>query len=191
VIQPELKDREAASAGLEVGQVFKIVLRFRRAFWEDSANFVHAEGARVPVWWTAVPARVPVITGWAGGPQAELLLNEAEQTRVEISLDALSKVLAATRRVIDDLLDGWWMHDWRADPFSRGAYVYVGVGGSAAQKALAKPVEDTLFFAGEATDAEQTGTVAGAIASGRRAAQEVKGLLRPANRRVVPVGESK
>jgi monoamine oxidase len=132
-----------------------------------------------------------MITGWAGGPQAELLLNEAEQARVEISLDALSKVFATPRRVIDDLLDGWWMHDWRADPFSRGAYVYVGVGGSAAQKALAKPVEDTLFFAGEATDAEQTGTVAGAIASGRRAAREMKGLLRSGNRRVAPLGESK
>ena len=191
LIQPELKERETASAGLEVGQVFKIVLRFRRAFWEDSVNFVHAEDADVPVWWTALPARVPLITGWAGGPQAEVLLNEAGESRVERSLDALSKVLAAPRRVIDDLLDGWSMHDWRADPFSRGAYVYVGVGGNAAQKALAKPVEGTLFFAGEATAAEQTGTVAGAIASGRRAAREVIGVLRSANRRVVPPGQPK
>jgi len=33
--------------------------------------------------------------------------------------------------------------------------------------------EGTLFFGGEATDSEQTGTVAGAIASGRRAAHQL------------------
>jgi monoamine oxidase len=40
-------------------------------------------------------------------------------------------------------------------------------------------VEGTLFFAGEATDPDQTGTVAGAIASGQRAARELISVLRP------------
>jgi monoamine oxidase len=196
-IQPELNDRERVTERLEIGQVFKIVLRFRQAFWDDDLvkdrlekgrshsgdlNFVHAEDNDVPVWWTALPARVPVITGWAGGPKAELLLNEDEQTRVERSLAALARVLAVPRHIIDELLAGWSMHDWRADPFTRGAYVYVGVGGIAAQKTLAKPVEGTLFFAGEATDPDQTGTVAGAIASGRRAAGELVQALRPPKR---------
>ncbi|MEP6993186.1 MAG: FAD-dependent oxidoreductase [Acidobacteriota bacterium] len=38
---------------------------------------------------------------------------------------------------------------------------------------MARPVAGTLFFAGEATNAEQSGTVAGAIASGRRAARQL------------------
>ena len=43
-----------------------------------------------------------------------------------------------------------------------------------AQEALARPLETTLFFAGEATDtAGHNGTVHGAIASGRRAAKEI------------------
>ena len=190
-IYPELKERERATELLQIGQVFKIVLRFRKAFWPDDLNFVHAEGADVPVWWTALPARVPVITGWAGGPQAELLLNEDEQTRVDKSLAALAKILALPRRDIDDLLDGWSMHDWRADPFSRGAYVYVGIGGVPAQNALAKPVEGTLFFAGEATDPAQTGTVAGAIASGKRAAREAIKVLASSGRRAVPLSRAK
>jgi len=77
------------------------------------------------------------------------------------------------RRELDDLLEAWWTHDWRSDPFSRGAYTYPRVGGTAAQRTLGRPVENTLFFAGEATDLEQTATVAGAIASGRRAAREL------------------
>jgi monoamine oxidase len=50
------------------------------------------------------------------------------------------------------------------------------VGGIDAQAQLARPLEDTLFFAGEATNTEgHQGTVHGAIASGLRAAREIIG----------------
>jgi len=88
-------------------------------------------------------------------------------------LGALSQVFAVPRQVLDHLLESWWLHDWRQDPFSGAAYVYVGAGGAAAQKALARPIAKTLFFAGEAKDPDQTGTVAGAISSGRPAAREL------------------
>jgi monoamine oxidase len=42
---------------------------------------------------------------------------------------------------------------------------------------LARPLDATLFFAGEATEPEETGTVSGAIASGRRAARQVEMVL--------------
>ena len=41
-----------------------------------------------------------------------------------------------------------------------------------APRTLGRPVEGTLFFAGEATIPDKIGTVAGALASGRRAARE-------------------
>jgi monoamine oxidase len=63
-------------------------------------------------------------------------------------------------------------HDWTADSFSKGAYTYVSPGAVGAAEVLAEPVQQTLFFAGEATDAEQMGTVAAAISSGRRAAAQ-------------------
>jgi monoamine oxidase len=47
------------------------------------------------------------------------------------------------------------------------------VGGSPVQRTLARPVEGTLFFAGEATEPDETGTVSGALASGARAARQV------------------
>jgi monoamine oxidase len=66
------------------------------------------------------------------------------------------------------------MHDWSADPFSRGAYSYPLPGGADAGRALARPVEGTLFFAGEhTTPSPANGTVHGAMASGLRAAEEV------------------
>jgi len=48
------------------------------------------------------------------------------------------------------------------------------VGGMEAQAALARPVQDTLFFAGEATELEgHQATVHGALFAGERAAGEV------------------
>jgi monoamine oxidase len=38
-------------------------------------------------------------------------------------------------------------------------------------------VESTLYFAGEATDSEGTGTVEGALSSGLRAARQVHAML--------------
>jgi len=191
---PALPAKRRALAGIETGQVFKIVLRFRRAFWEKpeflkerreksgangkGLNFLLAPGAEVPTWWTSLPIRSPVLTGYVGGVNAEQLLAEEPPSRLERSLVALSDILAVPRRELEEQLDASASHDWRADPFARGAYSYIGVDGMGAPRALARPVDGTLFFAGEATNGEQIGTVAGALASGRRAAREVLKALR-------------
>jgi monoamine oxidase len=190
---PAVPAKQRALAGIEMGQVFKIVLRFREAFWERAEflkerrepagsngrglTFLHAHGAEVPTWWTSLPVRSPVLTGFVGGVAAEQLLAEDPPSRLERSLVALSDVLAVPRRELEELLDASASHDWRADPFARGAYSYIGVGGSGAPRALGRPVDGTLFFAGEATDGAQIGTVSGALASGRRAAREVLRVL--------------
>lgn len=169
---PAIPAKERAAAGLETGAVFKIVLRFREPFWGDGErrpNFFHDPGAEVPVWWSARPATAPLLTGWAGGPKGAAMLALDVGSRVEGCLGILSRLFRRPRRDLEGLLQSWRAHDWSADPFSLGAYAYVGVGGRAAQRELARPVAGTLFFAGEALDAEQIGTVAGALATGRRA----------------------
>jgi len=96
---------------------------------------------------------------------------------VEHALDALADVLGVPRSRIAEALVGSHTHNWHADPFARGAYSYVTVNGMDAVRVLAAPVEDTLFFAGEATNSDgHTGTVHGAIATGLRAAREILGL---------------
>jgi monoamine oxidase len=64
--------------------------------------------------------------------------------------------------------------DWSGDPFARGAGSFLRPGATAADReALGGSVDDRLFFAGEATSVDRPGTVAGAYASGLRAAAEV------------------
>jgi monoamine oxidase len=78
-----------------------------------------------------------------------------------------------SRSRCQSLLRAWRICDWQNDPFSRGAYSYGGIGGVRATLQLARPIDRTLFFAGEATHPGMSGTVAGAIASGWRAAKEI------------------
>jgi monoamine oxidase len=77
-------------------------------------------------------------------------------------------------------VEGFAVHRWPIDPWTRGAYSYLPPGvGLSERRALAAPVEDRLFFAGEATDVlGQSGTVPGAIDSGTRAAAEVLASIR-------------
>ena len=177
---PPLREKESAIAHIEAGHVVKIAFRFREPFWEERSpsrhaplNFVHSDDRYFPTWWTAAPFRSPVLIGWAGGTAADALLAEGHDAMLERGLDVLSRMFSIPRKRLDALLAGTWMHDWQSDPFSRCAYSYAGVGGSHAADALAKPLRKTLFFAGEATSSDATGTVAGAIESGRRAAREL------------------
>src|SRR4051794_5529807 len=63
---------------------------------------------------------------------------------------------------------------WGSDHFARGAVSFNAVGSTDDDRdALAAPVGDRLFFAGEATSRDQPGTVGGARASGTRVATEV------------------
>jgi monoamine oxidase len=169
---PPLREKEEALSKIEAGHVVKIAFRFRERFWRD-VNFLHGDDRFMPTWWTSAPARSPILTGWAGGPAADALLAEGPEVMLDRALDAMSRAWGEPRRRLDSLLAGTFTHDWQRDPFSRCAYSYAGVGGSGAADALAKPLRGTLFFAGEATSSDETGTVAGAIESGRRAAREL------------------
>jgi monoamine oxidase len=75
-------------------------------------------------------------------------------------------------------LESGVVHDWGRDPFARGAYSYLAVNGGDARATLAAPIDDTLFFAGEATANDgQGGTVNGALETGERAAREAAAAL--------------
>lgn len=64
--------------------------------------------------------------------------------------------------------------DWSLDPLTQGSYSYVPAGGNLADHLiLSQPIEDRIFFAGEATVEKHSGTVHGAWLSGLRAAKQI------------------
>jgi monoamine oxidase len=114
------------------------------------------------------------MTGWAAADCAVRL--EADNTPlVTRALQSLGALLRIKTTEMESLLIDAHFHNWQADPYSRGAYSYVKAGNSNAPEILARTVDRTLFFAGEACDVTgNNGTVHGAIASAKRAIQEIR-----------------
>ena len=183
---PELPAaKQSAIERLAVGNVIRINLMFRERFWEGAkvwdehgaavsfrnAGFFHYPDAAIPTWWTQLPLRAPLLVGWAGGPGADRLRSGG--ALVDQAVSSLSLILNASSAEIQRQLEAAYVHDWHDDPFSRGAYSYLPVDGLEAQQVLSRPIDNKLFFAGEATCTGHVGTVHGAIQSGQRAAREL------------------
>jgi monoamine oxidase len=189
--EPALRAKAHALDHLAMGAAVRVVLRLSERFWADEKfanthasegvermSFLHTSDRDFPTWWTAYPFTSPLIVGWCGGPRARALLDQPSAALTDCAVNALARQCGLTRRRMRSMVEDAWMHDWVHDPFARGAYSYPKVGGVDAPAMLARPLAGTLFFAGEATDtAGATGTVHGAIATGRRAARQVQRAL--------------
>jgi monoamine oxidase len=72
---------------------------------------------------------------------------------------------------------------WASDPFARGSYSFALPGHAGDRAILAAPLDDRLFFAGEACSAEHFSTAHGAFLSGREAAERITAALNRPNPR--------
>ncbi len=174
---PSLAQKQAALEKLKMGPVVKAILQFDEPFWEREKygrmSFIYLSDELFPTWWTQLPRHMAVLTGWSGGSLADRLSNRSDEAILDEALAVLSRGLDMPQQELRSRLRGWHVANWQTDPFARGAYSYIAVGGAAAPAELARPIDATLFFAGEATESGFGGTVAAAIASGYRAANEV------------------
>lgn len=183
---PALPEKRRAAARLEMGRVVKVLLRFRRRFWAERGGatppwpdlaLALAPGSSFQAFWTLQPLEAPLLVGWAGGPRAARLGGERPAAVVRAALAALARGFGRPRAALEDLLDGAEVVDWSDDPFAGGGYAVFPPGTTGVPAELARPVERTLFFAGEATVLGAAGTVHGAVESGERAAREVLASL--------------
>ncbi len=178
---PEPMEILRAAAALQSGQVFRVVLRFRNAFWESreelkDVGFILSRETFFPTWWTTLGMRSRILTGWSAGAHANGLIGLAREAILDQALESLARITGFAIENIREEFEVMYFHDWQQDVFARGAYSYVPAGALWARKQMSVPVEDTLYFAGEATDQNgHSATVHGAIASGRRAAAQVLG----------------
>lgn len=191
---PAIERYEAARAGIRsmaMGTVTRVVLQLREPFWRsqrfarrtkrqdlDRLSFLHTHDPDYPVWWTNYPSDAPTLVAWSGGPRGKELSMLGEEEIADRALDALVRQFGISHREAKRQVTATWHHNWETDPFARGAYSYILVGGNGSPAKLARPIKGTLFFAGEASDPDgRTGTVHGAIATGRRAAKQVLRVL--------------
>jgi monoamine oxidase len=105
-----------------------------------------------------------------GGAFAKELSAQGEAAMVDFAGDWLAKLYGAelkksVRRAVATR--------WDADSYARGAMSAAAPGGHGARAVLAEPLNEALWFAGEAVHETLWGTVGGAWESGERAADEV------------------
>jgi monoamine oxidase len=183
---PALDAKRAALSQLAMGTAVHITLVFGEAFWRGAALprasgslenmlFLFSDNPWFPTWWSKLPSPAPVLVAWSAGPRAQQFCGQPASVITGKAVEALGAILGITAERVRSRLQAAYVHDWQTDPFSRGAYSYVKAGGAEqAQRLLAAPLANTLFFAGEATNSQgHHATVHGAMASGYRAAAGV------------------
>lgn len=161
---------------LGMGLLNRVYLRFPKVFWDKQAQGFGIIPRR-PDEWTEYVNYYPVIN-----EPILLCFNSGRfARRVEKLSDeeTVAGMMATLRGVFgEDIPDptAALITRWSQDPFALGSYSYMPVGATPDHiEALAAPVGDRLFFAGEATESDHPATVHGAILSGRRAASEISG----------------
>jgi monoamine oxidase len=176
---PELATKRPALEHLASGPVIKVLLHFRQPFWEKlqraqyrNAAFFFSPDAPFPTFWTSLPTRTSSLVAWCAGPKAQRLAGATEAQVLADVQRSLATMFG--QRGVASLLEHVSWHDWQADAFALGAYSYVLAGGSGARQRLARPVDGTLYFAGEACDTSgEAATVGGALRSGSTTASRL------------------
>jgi monoamine oxidase len=120
------------------------------------------------------PLGRPVIECYFGGEGARIVEDGGPALGFEVALDQLAALFGAQiRQLLRPLVASSWSRSIRVG----GAYSYALPGHAQARRALARPFDQRLFFAGEATCTNEFSTAHGAYDSGTRAAREALSTL--------------
>jgi monoamine oxidase len=173
---PLIKRHIKASTGIGFGAVIKFHIAFEPFLWQryvlkkfKSVKFVFSD-APIPTWWSQLPDKIPMLTGWLGGPSVDDM-TASEIGLQDIALQSLSYILGCTDKTLRQNIPAVNVKNWRHDPFALGAYSYATTDTKDALEILQTSVDNTIYFAGEAIYAgPHTGTVEAALVSGRDAA---------------------
>lgn len=170
---PALTEKINAAKQLGFGNVIKILLQFDNCFWKnditEQMSFLFST-KEIPTWWTQYPLNIPLLTGWLAGPKAALLKAASEEEIVQKAIVSLSEIFIIPSAQLHQKLKTYYIANWVTDPYCQGGYAYETVNANHYRQILKQPVDNTLFFAGEALhNGPEIGTVEAALCSGKEA----------------------
>jgi len=171
LFSPALPKKTEAARGLPLGLNDKLFLSLEMAeeFDKDTRIFGSTDRAEIAMFHMR-PFGRPQIEVYFGGRNAWRLEEGGDQAFFDFAVADLTRLLGSSfaRRV--KLLH---IHRWGADPFARGSYSYALPGKVDCRATLAAPVDNRLFFAGEACSKHDFSTAHGAYLTGVAAADDV------------------
>jgi monoamine oxidase len=168
---PALPQKIEAAQGLPLGLDDKLFMALDRAeeFDPDVRLFGHTDRAATGAYQFR-PLGRPQIEAYFGGTLAAELEANGDGAFFDFAVSELTGLLGSDfRRRLKPIRT----HRWGLDSFSLGSYSYALPGFADCRQALAEPVEDRLFFAGEACSVGDFSTAHGAWQTGITAADQV------------------
>ncbi len=186
---PALPGKLAAAAGLPMHVVNKFYLRLDGAFdaVAPDSNLIGDTGASRTGAYQIRPHGWPVILGYYGGDFAAELEAQGPAATAAFATGELAGLFGNDMRKRLTPLIG---SAWGGDPFARGAYSMALPGHADDRALLASPVDERLFFAGEACSAADFGTAHAAYQTGEDAATRAITALKSSRTPVAPRGGS-
>ncbi|MBN9085508.1 MAG: FAD-dependent oxidoreductase [Reyranella sp.] len=177
-LPPVDQQKAIATLGYGAGILGKIYLRFPERFWPEQ-----------PKWFGRLPdspdrrgtfntwvshhheTGLPIVLSFSNGATAARLDRSASDEEVkEVAMSSLRKMFGD--KIPEPV--GMLYPRWLSDPWSRGGYSYPGVGSAPEDRSVyARPLGSRVFFAGEATEPVEYGTVHAALWSGEQTAEAV------------------
>ena len=168
---PPLAEKIEAAAGLPLGLADKLFLSLAEPeeFEKDSRLFGRVDRSGTGVYHVR-PFGRSQIEGYFGGRLAADLEAGGASAFADFAIGELVGLLGSN---FAHRVRPLKLHPWGIDPFSRGSYSYASPGKADCRAKLAAPVNDCLFFAGEACSQSDYSTAHGAYLTGIAAAEQV------------------
>jgi monoamine oxidase len=167
---PPLPDKIAAAAGLPLGVDDKLFISLdgRLPGVEHDTYLVGSTTSRETMSYQVRPLDRPAIYCFFGGRFAAALERAGEAEMFAFASGELARLFGndIRKRMLPLAATAW-----RHDPWSRGSYSFALPGHADDRASLAAPVDDRLFFAGEACSPNFFSTAHGAWMSGVAAAK--------------------
>lgn len=175
---PALPEKIAAASGLPLGVANKLFLALDGANESEFPADRHVIGksdATATGGYQLRPHGWPMISGYFGGALAIALDREGMAGMTAFAVEELALLFGNDiKRRLHPLATSQWVQD----AFARGSYSYARPGHADDRARLAAPVDNRLFFAGEACSPHDFSTAHGAYLTGRAAADAVFRALR-------------
>jgi monoamine oxidase len=171
---PLPESKRSAINRLNMGVLNKVYLKFPKVFWDDKIEGFGYMGEVLGEWndWLSFVPYIdePVLMAFHGGSKGFALEELSDEEIISGAVQTLRIIYGAE---IPEP-EGFVITRWGKDPFALGSYSHIPPFASGDDlDALFEPVNDVLYFAGEATHRTFPATVHGAYLSGVAAAQEI------------------
>jgi monoamine oxidase len=174
--RPALPEKLEAATGLPLGLADKVLLTVEQP--EDlpqNESFIGSITRTRTGSYHLRPFGRPLIEGYFGGQYARDLEKAGPAVFAEVAIDEIVAVLGESFR---PRLKPLATTAWGLDAWSLGSYSHALPGHADQRAVLAAPVENRLFFAGEACSRHDFSTAHGAYLTGHAAAEEALAALR-------------